>query len=120
MFEYNDREKAKVAERIAAMTVRINNQIRSRNALEARSKDPEALFFCGYEMSPDFLKLGDIVFTKYGADGVVVAIDRDEERFVLRQEDGELVRESTDRIANLTYGDVQYEPEPASQVEWFD
>lgn len=118
MFDFNEREKARVAERIAAMTIRINNQIRTRDAFAARSKDPQALYFCGYEMAPDFLKTGDVVFTKYGVEGVVAAIDRENEQFVLREENGNTVREGTDRISGLSYGDVQYEKEPLSHDDY--
>ena len=107
MLDFNEREKKLVNDRLANMTAHIINQTHVRNELESRTEDPHALYFHGYEMKPDFLKLGDGVFTKYGDHGEVVSIDAESYRFTLKNENGDLVTEGVDRISSLQYGNFE-------------
>lgn len=104
MFVYDDKAKAKMAKRAEAMFARITNQTRIWDELQSRMTDPDALYFCGFEMGPDFVKVGDEVFTKYGDDGEVISISRQDEQIEIKAEDGEVITIRSDRISGLSYG----------------
>lgn len=113
MFEFNEAARRNVQKQVDGLSARIRNQTKVRDELLSRMEDPEALYFCGYFMNPDFVKLGDYVETKYGDSGQVIRIDRENEKVTLESEDdGREVEIGSDRISGLSYSGLNLEPEP--------
>lgn len=118
MFEFNEKARTQVQGQIDGLSARIRNQVKIRDELQSRMDDPDALYFCGYFMKPDFVKVGDHVDTKYGDAGQVVRIDRETEKVTIQEEDGREVEIGSDRISSLVYGGLEWEPEPAMDDEY--
>lgn len=118
MFEFNEKARTQVQAQVDALSALIRNKVKIRDELQSRMDDPEALYFCGYFMTPDFVKIGDYVDTKYGDDGQVIRIDREAEKVTIKDEDGQEIEIGSDRISSLVYGGLEWESEPAVDDEY--
>lgn len=119
MFLYNDRAKSEMAKRVDAMFARVTNQTKVWDELHSRMTDPDALYFCGFEMAPDFVKMGDQVVTKYGDEGRVTDVFHQDEKIEIKTENGQTVNIGSDRISSLSYGNLDLVDEPSLDDETF-
>lgn len=103
LFVLDDFMVHKVKARIANMSSKIHNETLIRDELERRMQDPDTLFFCGFEMLPDFVRVGDFVSTKYGDHGQVIDIDMEHEMLLVDCQ-GQKMEFRSDRISDLRYG----------------
>lgn len=112
LFVFNEHHQSKMKERLEAMSIQISNQIKIRDELQSRMTDKEALFFRGFEMAPDFLKVGDEVGTKYGDEGRIVEVWPDSDVVTILSDSGEEQKIGTSRIAVVAYGNIELQKVP--------